>query len=119
MNPVTKKSQLRNWQDMLLHLRQENALLKMKLSELVDNSVMSDYLSRAEVLNNELILNDNTITLLLTMTDRLYNEADKENRVYDTEMETRQKNLGKDIDKFSKRLRKLSYNLQEDLKQLK
>ncbi|MBN9351408.1 MAG: hypothetical protein J0H55_12070 [Chitinophagaceae bacterium] len=106
--------QLKNWQTLLTALRHENSLLKIKLSELVDNSVMSDFLDKAETLNNELISNDQTITLLLSLSDQLQSQIPN-CPTHDKVLELRQKELESDIRKFAERFRSLSTYFQKDL----
>lgn len=61
---IAHTSQINQLIKQLISIRQENAMFKIRLSELVDKSVMTDFLSRAEKFNNELIANDESIALL-------------------------------------------------------
>ncbi len=116
MNSEKKLKQLKEWQNSLMALRQENTLLKIKLSELVDNSVMTDFLSKAEVLNNELLSNDTTINLLMEVADHISNQAENITHFNAPELAQRHRELGIDIEKFKERFRNLSDRFQRELK---
>lgn len=47
-------------------------MLKFTLSELVDKSVMSDFLSKAEIIHNELIANDESLLLLISSATQIF-----------------------------------------------
>lgn len=53
------------WQSRLEFLRQENALLKYQLSEMVDYSDEKEFLQKAEYFQNELLLKDEALDKLI------------------------------------------------------
>lgn len=57
------------WQKSLDSFRQENALLKYRLSEMVDNNEGSNFLQLAEYFQNELLLIDDTLKKLFIKID--------------------------------------------------
>ena len=54
-----------SWLRLIEFYRQENALLKYRLSELVDSSEDKKFLQRAERFQNEFLLEDDTLKKLL------------------------------------------------------
>ncbi len=54
-----------SWLRLIEFYRQENALLKYRLSELVDSSEDKKFLQRAERFQNEFLLEDDTLKTLL------------------------------------------------------
>ncbi|MGN6266751.1 MAG: hypothetical protein ACTHM5_13795 [Ginsengibacter sp.] len=59
------KHELMSWLRLIEFYRQENALLKYRLSELVDSSEDKKFLQRAERFQNEFLLEDDTLKKLL------------------------------------------------------
>lgn len=71
------QNQINDWLHLLNNIRHENAMFKIALSNLVDNSVMSDFLLKAEGIHNELIANDLSISLLTDSVLNLRSRLDK------------------------------------------
>jgi hypothetical protein len=59
------KKELDSWKKILEDLRQNNALLKYRLSEIVDNDEDKNFLQLAEYFQNELLLKDEKLKKLL------------------------------------------------------
>lgn len=59
------KHEQMSWLRLIEFFRQENALLKYRLSEMVDNSEESQFLQTAEHFQNELLLNDELLKKLI------------------------------------------------------
>ena len=59
------KHELSSWLRLIEFFRQENALLKYRLSELVDNNDDRNFLQIAEYFQNEFLLKDDTLKKLL------------------------------------------------------
>lgn len=62
---------IRQWLSKLDNLRHKNAACKIALSEIVDKSVFSDFLLKAENIHNELMANDESIVLLMDSANEL------------------------------------------------
>ncbi len=114
MNTQIYLQQLNKWQDILAGLRQENSMLKIKLSELVDNSVMTDFLLKAEALNNELIINDETIEVLSGSVGHLQGNLHVPGNIESKNSGTKLSSLASDIEKFRKRFNSLKSRFQKD-----
>ncbi|MEO5909023.1 MAG: hypothetical protein ABIR50_11640, partial [Ginsengibacter sp.] len=54
-----------SWQRTIEFLRQENALLKYRLSEMVDNNEENNFLQIAEYFQNELLIKDDMLKILI------------------------------------------------------
>ena len=63
-----------SWKRKLEFFKQENALLKYRLSEMVDFSEGANFLQMAEYFQNELLLNDERLTQL---TKRIHQLSDQ------------------------------------------
>lgn len=59
------KHELMSWQRLIEFYRQETALLKYRLSELVDNSDDGNFLQIAEYFQNEFLLKDEALKRLI------------------------------------------------------
>lgn len=59
------KQEHKAWQTSLEFFKQENALLKYRLSEMVDNNEENGFLQMAEYFQNELLLKDELLNKLL------------------------------------------------------
>lgn len=114
MNTQIYLQQLNKWQEILADLQQENSMLKIRLSELVDNSVMTDFLLKAEVLNNELIINDETIEVLLGSVGHLQERMEPARNQKPGISSTKLSSLASDIEKFRKRFNSLKSRFQKD-----
>lgn len=71
------------WERSLEFFRQENALLKYRLSEMVDNNEEKKFLQMAEYFQNELLLKDETLNKLIK---DLHEFSDKFNGLHDGKM---------------------------------
>ena len=60
-----KLKELDSWKKILEDLRQHNALLKYRLSEIVDDNEDRNFLQLAEYFQNELLLKDETLKKLM------------------------------------------------------
>lgn len=94
---TTHSSQINQWLKELSDIRQENAMFKFTLSEMVDKSVMADFLARAEKMHNELIANDDSLELLIDtathIQDRLNNGSSTMRVDYLAKKDDLQRNL--------------------------
>jgi len=103
------KHEYTSWQRMLEFFRQENALLKYRLSDLVDNNEQSHFLSIAEYFQNELLLKDEALNRLIKTVSELYADLNKiTDKDIPDELIHRQKKLRKDISQFEKKFLDLS-----------
>lgn len=84
-------------------LRHKNAACKIALSEMVDKSVRSDFLSRAEMIHNELIANDESIFLLTDSANALLSKLHPGNKADDKRFAERKRQLAYDIQILSQR----------------
>lgn len=108
MSTQTYLQQLRSWQQMLTDLQQENAMLKIKLSELVDKSVMADFLQKAEALHAELIINDESLLVLLNSVIHLSETTQGIDQQYPKINHVKIRNLQTDIRKYKARFTALT-----------
>ena len=73
----------RAWERSLEFIKQENALLKYRLSEMVDYSDEKDFLQMAEYFQNELLLKDDALDKLIkevkNFPDKINGQNDNEN----------------------------------------
>lgn len=106
--------QLKSWQESLINLQHENAMLKIKLSELVDNSVMSDFLQKAESLHAELISNDESLTVLLDSVNHLSAAISSEKKMDLPKAKVKVSQISSDIHKYRKRFTMLSGRFQKE-----
>ena len=71
------------WEKSLEFIKQENALLKYRLSEMVDYSDEKDFLQMAEYFQNELLLKDDALDKLIkelkNFPDKINGQNDNEN----------------------------------------
>jgi ABC-type phosphate transport system auxiliary subunit len=71
------------WERSLEFIKQENALLKYRLSEMVDYSDEKDFLQMAEYFQNELLLKDDALDKLIkelkNFPDKINGQNDNEN----------------------------------------
>jgi len=68
----------KSWQRTMEFLRQENALLKYRLSEMVDNNEENHFLQTAEYFQNELLIKDDMLKKLIDELQK-YTEIIKNN----------------------------------------
>ncbi len=90
-----------SWQRTIEFLRQENALLKYRLSEMVDNNEENNFLQIAEYFQNELLLKDDMLKILI---DELqtYTELIKRNDTSSAKIILMHNKLRKEILVFQK-----------------
>jgi len=107
--------QINNWLKQLSDIRQENALIKFRLSELVDKSIMSEFLHKAEVLQSELLENDETIALLYDSAIHIESKLNNNNhRVY-THYLAKKKQLEEDLKIFAGRFLLLKKRFNDEM----
>lgn len=110
------KHEYTSWQRMLEFFRQENALLKYRLSDLVDNNEQTHFLSLAEYFQNELLLKDETLNRLIKSVSELNAQLNKiTNKHIPDELICRQEKLRNDILQFEKRFLDLSNEFNEKM----
>ena len=111
-----KKYEYTSWQRMFEFFRQENALLKYRLSDLVDHNEQSHFLSLAEYFQNELLLKDEALNRLIKSVSELNTEL---NNITDKdipdELICRQEKLRNDILQFEKKFLDLSSEFNEKM----
>lgn len=116
MNTQIHLQQLNAWEEALHDLEQENAMLKIKLSELVDNSVMADFLHKAELLNNELIANDESVTVLLSTVNHLQENIEIPEKQNTKSSDIKLSSLAADIEKFRNRFSSMKHRFQKEFR---
>jgi hypothetical protein len=110
------KHEYTSWQRMLEFFRQENALLKYRLSDLVDNNEQNNFLSIAEYFQNELLLKDEVLNRLIKSVSELNAELNKiTNKEIPDELIYRQEKLRNDILQFEKKFLDLSNEFNEKM----
>ncbi|MEO5648757.1 MAG: hypothetical protein ABIR03_02405 [Ginsengibacter sp.] len=67
------------WQRRLEFFRQENALLKYRLSEMVDHNEEKDFLQMAEYFQNELLVKDEVLNKLIKEYKNISDTFDEQN----------------------------------------
>ena len=89
------------WRRMLAFLLQENAILKLRLAELVNENIVTDsFLEMAEQYQNNFIRNDQTINFIrldIAELDKLLMENLSENGLIIKAIARRQKKLRKEL----------------------
>ncbi len=109
----------KSWQRSLEFFRQENALLKYRLSEMVDNNEQNHFLPIAEYFQNKLLLKDEALNRLM----KSVSEFDVElNKVPGTKkvpenLIRQQEKMRNDILKFEKKFLNLSNEFNEKMLQ--
>lgn len=98
------------WKRSLEFMKQENALLKYRLSEIVDKNEEGDLLTRAEYFQNEFITRDEKINSLMVVigrfSDKLFEIQNKE--PLSEKMIFQQENLRNEIIEFERSFLQLS-----------
>jgi hypothetical protein len=101
---------------MLEFFRQENALLKYRLSDLVDNNEQNDFLSIAEYFQNEFLLKDEALNRLIKSVSELNAELNKTtDKNIPDELIYQQEKLRNDILQFEKKFLDLSNEFNEKM----
>ena len=106
--------ELESWQNKLANLRQENAMLIFRLSELVDKSVLSDFLKKAEFFHNEFLANDESIRLILDTVKHQYSKI-KSGKITLNETTEKRSQLIQTIKKFENRFASLNQQFNKDM----
>lgn len=97
------------WQRQLDLLMQENALMKYRLSEMVDESEEKSFLQMAEYFQNELLLKDEALNKLIKESKNFAEKFQKVKDIPGVEgIIGRQNDLRKRIAQFEKEFLKLS-----------
>lgn len=99
----------------LINIRQENAMFKFRLSELVDRSVMSDFLSKAEKFHNELIANDESIALLIDSANHIKKQLSKSDPGIQMQFLEKREQLARDLSAFQGRFSLLKARFESEL----
>jgi hypothetical protein len=98
------------WQRRLEFLRQENALLKYRLSEMLDNTEDNYFLQMAEHFQNELLLKDEKLKTLFSKIQKFHADtnrmSDEKKGIHD--LIERQSKLRNDIFEFEKQFLNLA-----------
>ena len=105
-----------SWQRSRDFFRQENALLKYRLSDLVDNNEQNDFLSIAEYFQNEFLLKDEALNRLIKSVSELNAELNKmTDKNIPDELIYQQEKLRNDILQFEKKFLDLSNEFNEKM----
>ncbi|MCO6496191.1 MAG: hypothetical protein J5I50_00875 [Chitinophagaceae bacterium] len=108
--------ELNGWIEQLVSFQQENTALKLRLSELVDGSIFAEFLQKAELLNNELLANDESLRLLNDSAKHLEKiMLNGKTHQHPELLIQKQTQLKKDIDTYSKRFEKLKKRFKSEL----
>ncbi len=110
------KHELMSWLRLIEFFRQENALLKYRLSELVDYSDNSGFLQIAEYFQNEFLLKDEALKRLIINLQN-YSELIENHEALSPGFLTTHNNLRKEILHFGKKYSDLSTNFNEKMLQ--
>lgn len=111
------EQEYKSWQRSLEFFRQENALLKYRLSEMVDNDVENQFLQMAEYFQNELLLKDEGLKKLISNTRDFLAELSevKNGKKHQEELVDKQEEMRKEILQFEKRFLNLSHEFNEKM----
>lgn len=106
-----------SWKRKLEFFKQENALLKYRLSEMVDSYEGANFLQMAEYFQNELLLKDEGLKKLTTSVQEFVNEAEEVSNQerHEEELIAKQQDLRKKILKFEKTFLSLSNEFNEKM----
>jgi hypothetical protein len=109
------KEELSSWKKTIENFFQKNALLKYRLSEIVDNNEDGSFLQMAEYFQNQLLLKDEKLKKLTKQLQEISNRALTENPT-DENIRKHEK-LRKDLCLFEKKYDGLSKEFNEKLMQ--
>ena len=117
---IAKNNQIKHehmsWLRLIEFFRQENALLKYRLSEMVDNSEDSQFLQTAEYFQNEFLLKDEALKKLIKelqdYSDIIQNKPDLSKQLINAH-----NNLRNDILQFEEKYTLLSKEFNEKMLQ--
>ena len=106
-----------SWKRKLEFFKQENALLKYRLSEMVDSYEGTSFLQMAEYFQNELLLKDEGLNKLTTSLQECVNDGEEERdqERYEEELIAKQNELRKKFLKFEKTFLSLSNEFNEKM----
>lgn len=105
------------WKIKLEHFKQENVLLKYRLSEMVDNNEGSKFLQMAEYFQNQLLIADERLKKLfneLEQFSNLFKNARNERELSD-KIITNYNKFKKDIFQFEKKFLNLTKEFNEKM----
>ncbi|MEO8822788.1 MAG: hypothetical protein ABI366_04375 [Ginsengibacter sp.] len=108
------KHELRSWLRLIEFFRQENALLKYRLSELVDNSDDGNFVQIAEYFQNEFLLKDEALKRLIT---DLQDHSDivEDRETFSENLLGKHSSLRNHIQQFEEKYSKLSTEFNEKM----
>lgn len=106
-----------SWKRKLEFFKQENALLKYRLSEMVDSYEGTSFLQMAEYFQNELLLKDEGLNKLTTILQEFVNDGEevRNQERYEEELIAKQNELRKIFLKFEKTFLSLSNEFNEKM----
>ena len=106
-----------SWKRKLEFFKQENALLKYRLSAMVDSYEGTSFLQMAEYFQNELLLKDEGLNKLTTSLQEFVNDGEEERdqERYEEELIAKQNELRKKFLKFEKTFLSLSNEFNEKM----
>lgn len=106
-----------SWKRKLEFFKQENALLKYRLSEMVDSYEGTSFLQMAEYFQNELLLKDEGLNKLTTSLQEFVNDGEevRNQERYEEELIAKQNELRKKFLKFEKTFLSLSNEFNEKM----
>lgn len=106
-----------SWKRSLEFIRQENALLKYRLSEIVDGNEDGDLLTIAEFFQNEFISNDEEASGLIILIGKFSGELFESStkNVLSPQMIQQHENLRNDIVEFEKNFLQISLDFNKKM----
>jgi len=106
-----------SWKRKLEFFKQENALLKYRLSEMVDSYEGTSFLQMAEYFQNELLLKDEGLNKLTTSLTEFVNDGEevRNQERHEEELIAKQNELRKKFLKFEKTFLSLSNEFNEKM----
>lgn len=106
-----------SWKRKLEFFKQENALLKYRLSEMVDSYEGTSFLQIAEYFQNELLLKDEGLNKLTTSLQEFVNDGEevRNQERHEEELIAKQNELRKKFLKFEKTFLSLSNEFNEKM----
>lgn len=117
---IAKKNQIKHehmsWLRLIEFFRQETALLKYRLSEMVDNSEDHEFLQTAEYFQNELLLKDEALKKLIKELQD-YSDIIQNKPAISAQLITTHNRLRDDILRFEEKYTSLSKEFNEKMLQ--
>jgi hypothetical protein len=104
----------KSWRRTIEFLRQENALLKYRLSEMVDNNEENHFLQTAEYFQNELLIKDDMLNKLIDELQK-YTELIKDNNASSQKIIPMHNKLRNEMIIFQKKYLVLSKDFNEKM----